>query len=112
VLEHKKPGKFITGMKASTTVFNITRMIDPVALAQKFKEEGLTLDMKIAQVAPLYETVPPKHYEGTEYVLSVMLQSVFQRAGKQRFTATRLAHDFVQQFESLVARNQDVSEAA
>jgi glycosyltransferase involved in cell wall biosynthesis len=31
---------------------------------------------------------------------------------EQRFTATRMAHDYVQQFERLIARNQDVSEAA
>jgi glycosyltransferase involved in cell wall biosynthesis len=31
---------------------------------------------------------------------------------KQRFTATRMAHDYVQQFERLIARNQEVSEAA
>src|SRR5215216_1529094 len=31
---------------------------------------------------------------------------------EQRFTAARMAHDYVQQFERLVARNQQVSEAA
>jgi glycosyltransferase involved in cell wall biosynthesis len=31
---------------------------------------------------------------------------------EQRFTATRMAHDYVQQFERLIASNQDVSEAA
>ena len=31
---------------------------------------------------------------------------------EQRFTATRMAHDYVQQFERLIARNQEVSEAA
>jgi glycosyltransferase involved in cell wall biosynthesis len=30
----------------------------------------------------------------------------------QRFTATRMAHDYVQLFERLIARNQEVSEAA
>ena len=57
--------------------------------------------MRIAQVAPLYESVPPKYYGGTE-------REVFE----QRFTATRMAHDYVQQFERLIARNQEVSEAA
>ena len=31
---------------------------------------------------------------------------------EQRFTASRMAHDYVQQFERLIARNQEVSEAA
>lgn len=31
---------------------------------------------------------------------------------EQRFTAARMAHDYVQQFERLIARNQEVSEAA
>jgi glycosyltransferase involved in cell wall biosynthesis len=35
-------------------------------------------------------------------------REVFDR----RFTATRMAHDYVRQFERLIARNQEVSEAA
>ncbi len=31
---------------------------------------------------------------------------------EQRFTAKRMAHDYVQQFETLIARNEEVSEAA
>ena len=31
---------------------------------------------------------------------------------EQRFTATRMAHDYVQQYERLIARSQEVSEAA
>jgi glycosyltransferase involved in cell wall biosynthesis len=31
---------------------------------------------------------------------------------EQRFTATRMARDYVQQFERLIARNKDFSEAA
>jgi glycosyltransferase involved in cell wall biosynthesis len=31
---------------------------------------------------------------------------------EQRFTATRMAHDYVQQFERLIARSQEMSEAA
>ena len=119
------------------------------------------MGMRISQVAPLYESVPPKYYGGTERVVSylteelvrqghevtllasgdsetkarlvgacrrslrldkryqgqiarhfVMPERVFQRAGEQRCTATRMAHDYVQQFERLIARNQEVSEAA
>ena len=35
-------------------------------------------------------------------------REVFER----RFTAARMAHDYVQQFERLIARSQEVSEAA
>jgi len=35
-----------------------------------------------------------------------------REAFERRFTATRMAHDYVQQFERLIARNQEVSEAA
>jgi glycosyltransferase involved in cell wall biosynthesis len=35
-------------------------------------------------------------------------RDVFER----RFTATRMAHDYVQQFERLIATNEEVSEAA
>jgi len=35
-------------------------------------------------------------------------REVFER----RFTVTRMAHDYVQQFERLIARSEDVSEAA
>jgi len=31
---------------------------------------------------------------------------------EQRFTATRMAHDYLQQFDRLIARSQKVSEAA
>lgn len=38
--------------------------------SRNFKEGGLSLGMRIAQVAPLYESVPPKYYGGTERVVS------------------------------------------
>jgi glycosyltransferase involved in cell wall biosynthesis len=31
---------------------------------------------------------------------------------EQRFTATRMAYDYVQQFERLIASNEEISEAA
>jgi hypothetical protein len=116
--------------------------------------------MRIAQVAPPYESAPPKYYGETERVMSylteelvrqghditlfasgdsetkallaacrrslrldkryqgqmahhfVILERVFQRAGEQHSTATRMAHGRRQQFERLIARNQEVSEAA
>jgi hypothetical protein len=37
---------------------------------EKLQKGGLSLGMRIAQVAPLYESVPPKYYGGTERVVS------------------------------------------
>ena len=152
--------------------------------------------MRIAQVAPLCESVPPKYYGGTERVVSYLTEELVRqghevtlfasgdsvtrarlvprcqrslrldercvdqmahhggayRSGavpelvepgqtgfivealedavdavrqvaqlsrkrcrevfERRFTATRMSHDYVQEFERLIARNQDVSEAA
>jgi glycosyltransferase involved in cell wall biosynthesis len=148
--------------------------------------------MRIAQVAPLYESVPPRYYGGTERVVSYLTEELVRQGHEvtlfasgdsdtnarlvaacrrslrldkryqgqmahhfgavpevmdhshtgfvvegledaveavrrvpelsrkrcrevfeQRFTATRMAHDYVQQFERLIARNQEeVSEAA
>jgi glycosyltransferase involved in cell wall biosynthesis len=49
--------------------------------------------------------------EGVRHVAQLSRQrcrEVFER----RFTASRMAHDYVQQFERLIARSQEVSEAA
>ena len=35
--------------------------------------------MRIAQVAPLYESVPPKYYGGTERVVSYLTEEWFAR---------------------------------
>ena len=35
--------------------------------------------MKIAQVAPLYESVPPKYYGGTERVVSYLTEELVQQ---------------------------------
>jgi len=62
--------------------------------------------MRIAQVASLEdaeEAVRRKAQLSRKRCLEVF---------EQRFTATRMAHDYVQQFERLIARNQQVSEAA
>jgi hypothetical protein len=39
---------------------------------EKFQKGRLNLGMRIAQVAPLYESVPPKYYGGTERVVSYL----------------------------------------
>ncbi len=33
--------------------------------------------MKIAQVAPLFESVPPQYYGGTERIVSYLTSSIF-----------------------------------
>jgi hypothetical protein len=35
--------------------------------------------MKIAQVAPLYESVPPQYYGGTERVMSYLTEALMQQ---------------------------------
>ena len=48
--------------------------------------------MKIAQVAPLYESVPPKTYGGTERVVSYLTEELVrqgQRAGAISYQLTR-----------------------
>jgi glycosyltransferase involved in cell wall biosynthesis len=41
--------------------------------------EGLNLGMRIAQVAPLYESVPPKYYGGTERVVSYLTEELVRQ---------------------------------
>src|SRR5947209_9370572 len=48
----------------------------------KFQRGRLSLGMRIAQVAPLYESVPPKYYGGTERVVSYLTDEL-----------VRLGHD-------------------
>ena len=36
--------------------------------------------MRIAQVAPLYESVPPKYYGGTERVVSYLTEELVRQA--------------------------------
>ena len=55
-------------------------MIDPVGLGQKISNNGgLNLGMRIAQVAPLYESVPPKYYGGTERVVSYLTEELVRQ---------------------------------
>ena len=53
--------------------------------------------MKIAQVAPLYESVPPKYYGGTERVVSYLTEELVRQghqvtlfASGDAFTQARL----------------------
>ena len=42
-------------------------------------ERGQTRTMKIAQIAPLYESVPPKLYGGTERIVSYLTEELVAR---------------------------------
>jgi glycosyltransferase involved in cell wall biosynthesis len=46
---------------------------------RNFKEEGFSLGMRIAEVAPLYESVPPRYYGGTERVVSYLTEELVRQ---------------------------------
>jgi len=46
---------------------------------EKFNDGGFILGMRIAQVAPLYESVPPKYYGGTERVVSYLTEELVRQ---------------------------------
>jgi glycosyltransferase involved in cell wall biosynthesis len=54
-------------------------MVWRVSVTRNFKEKGSSLNMKIAEVAPLYESVPPKYYGGTERVVSYLTEELTQQ---------------------------------
>ena len=62
--------------------------------------------MRIARVASLEDAV-----EAVRRIAQLSRKRCIE-VFEQRFTATRMARDYVQQFEHLIARNQEVSEAA
>ena len=62
--------------------------------------------MRIVQVASLEDAV-----EAVRQIAQLSRNWCLEVI-EQRFTATRTAYDFVQQFERLIAINQEVSEAA
>ena len=62
--------------------------------------------MRIVQVASLEDAV--EAVRRTAQWSRKRCLEVFE----QRFTATPMAHDYVQRFECLIVRNQEVSEAA
>ena len=62
--------------------------------------------MRIVQVASLEDVV--EAVRRTAHLSRKRCLEVFE----QRFTATPMAHDYVQRFECLIVRNQEVSEAA
>jgi glycosyltransferase involved in cell wall biosynthesis len=53
-------------------------MIDR-AWSRNFNNGGFKLGMRIAQVAPLYESVPPKYYGGTERVVSYLTEELVRQ---------------------------------
>ena len=52
--------------------------IDPAG-SINFNNGGFDLGMRIAQVAPLYESVPPKYYGGTERVVSYLTEELVRQ---------------------------------
>jgi glycosyltransferase involved in cell wall biosynthesis len=48
-------------------------------VTKNFKNGGFNFDMRIAQVAPLYESVPPKYYGGTERVVSYLTEELVRQ---------------------------------
>lgn len=52
--------------------------------------------MKIAQIAPLYESVPPKLYGGTERIVSYLTEEF-----EKRFSAQRMASDYLMIYEGI-----------
>jgi glycosyltransferase involved in cell wall biosynthesis len=48
-------------------------------IAARFARSAKSADMKIAQVAPLYESVPPKLYGGTERVVSYLTEELVRQ---------------------------------
>jgi glycosyltransferase involved in cell wall biosynthesis len=80
--------------------------------------------MRIAQAAPLFESVPPKYYGGTERIVSYLTKELVRRGHQdaveavrrvpelsrkqcrevfeQRFIATRMTHNYVEVYEWLI----------
>src|SRR3954471_13988403 len=51
---------------------------DPSGNSASVKEARSHLQMRIAQIAPLFESVPPKTYGGTERVVSYLTEALVQ----------------------------------
>ena len=68
--------------------------------------------MRIAQVAPVTESLPPKYYGGRERHVPCRSEELV-RLFEQYFNAARTAHEYVRSFERLIEKNQEeVSEGA
>ena len=89
---------------------------------RNFEEEGLTLSMRIAQVAPLYESVPRKYYGGTERVVSYLTEELVRPAHEVTLFRSgdpatnpqchvRGRSVWINVINGETARNQEVSEA-
>jgi glycosyltransferase involved in cell wall biosynthesis len=63
---------------SGTSIF-ISAIIDLAALGREISKGRIYLGMRIAQVAPLYESVPPKYYGGTERVVSYLTEELVRQ---------------------------------
>ena len=90
---------------------------------RNFEEEGLTLSIRIAQVAPLHESVPRKYYWETERVVSYLTEELVRQAHEVTlFRSVKPATNpqcyvrgrsvWINVINGETARNQEVSEAA
>jgi len=123
VLEHKKPGIDRKGLGRLITASGIDADdLTRLRWIRNFKEEGL-LSMRIAQVAPLHESVPRKYYGGTEGVVSYLTEELVRQAHEVRlFRSVNPATNLrcrargrcvrINVISGETARNQEVSEAA
>jgi len=90
---------------------------------RNFEEEGLTLSMRIAQVAPLHESVPRKYYWETERVVSYLTEELVRQAHEVMLLRSgdpatnpqchvRGRCVWINVINGEAVRNQEVSEAA
>ena len=72
--------------------------------------------MRIAQVAPLYESVPPKYYGVTERMVSYLTEELVRQGHEGRLVASGDSETNARRldkcYQRLIAGNQEISEAA
>jgi hypothetical protein len=72
--------------------------------------------MRIAQVAPLYESVPPKYYGVTERVVSYITEELVGHGHEGRLVASEDSETNARRldkcYQGLIAGNPEISEAA
>ena len=85
---------------------------DPVALGREISGNDNYFGMRITQMAPVSESLPPKYYRGRERDVSCRSEELV-RVFEQRLNAARMAHDYVRSFHRLIERKkEEASEAA
>jgi hypothetical protein len=67
------------GTGSSIVLLPFTWQWPGCAGSRNFNDGGFILGMRVAQVAPLYESVPPKYYGGTERVVSYLTEELVRQ---------------------------------